>query len=79
MGSYGDARRNHPIGVRYPRQGTTRAEMPLRPTSTLPPNVRLPGGTVSCISCHDLYNMDPKRLSVPITESQLCFTCHDMN
>lgn len=78
-GDYGDPRRNHPIGVRYPRQGTTRTEVPLRPANALPPTIHLPGGTVSCISCHDLYNMESKRLSVPIIGSQLCFTCHNMN
>jgi hypothetical protein len=78
-GYFGDKGRNHPIGVRYPHAGTRRVEVPLRPAAALPETVRLPGGVVSCVSCHDLYHPDKYRLSVPIEGSRLCLTCHDMD
>lgn len=76
---YGDKGRNHPIGVLYPRFGKRLVEVPLRPAAALPATVQLPGGMVSCVSCHDLYQPDKNRLSVPIEGSSLCLTCHDMN
>lgn len=78
-GYLGDKDRNHPIGVPYPRSGKRRVEVPLRPAAVLPETVRLPGGMVSCVSCHDLYHPDKNRLSVPIEGSRLCLTCHDMD
>ncbi len=78
-GYLGDGDRNHPIGVPYPLSGTRHVDVPLRPAAALPETVRLPGGVVSCVSCHDLYQPDKNRLSVPIEESRLCLTCHDMN
>lgn len=78
-GNFSDMGRNHPVGVPYPRSGTRRVEVPLRPEAALPETVRLPGGLVSCVSCHDLYHSDKNRLSVPIEGSGLCLTCHDLN
>lgn len=78
-GSVGDHRRNHPVGVPYPQRFSKKGSGPFRPTSLLPPKVRLPGGQVGCISCHDLYAPNPGRLAVPIEGSALCFTCHDMD
>jgi predicted CXXCH cytochrome family protein len=77
--SYGDKGRNHPIGIPYPHGGWQRRGGKLHPPLTLPKTVRLPGGNVGCVSCHDLYAPQPKRLSVPIEGSALCFACHDMN
>ncbi|MEK6798711.1 MAG: cytochrome c3 family protein [Planctomycetota bacterium] len=77
-GSVGDSGRNHPVGVSYPRAGKTRANVRLRPATLLPEAVRLPGGAVSCLSCHNLYASTPKLLSVPIEGSRLCMTCHQM-
>lgn len=78
-GYSGDRSRNHPVGVRYPPSGTRGVEVPLRPASLLPKSIRLPGGKVSCVSCHDVYNRDRHRLSVPIEGSKLCMTCHVMD
>ena len=78
LGSLGDKSRNHPVGVEYPEHPTPGAAVRLRPASSLPARVRLPGGRVSCVSCHDLYSAGRHRLSVPVEESTLCFTCHDM-
>lgn len=78
-GFLGDRSRNHPVGVRYPASGTRGVEVPLRPASLLPKSIRLPGGRVSCVSCHDVYGRDRHRLTVPIEGSQLCMTCHVMD
>ena len=78
-GYFGDKGRNHPIGVPYPRSGTRRVEVPLRSAAALPETVRLPGGVVSCVSCHDLYQPEKNRLSVPVEGSRLCLTCHEMD
>jgi predicted CXXCH cytochrome family protein len=78
-GFLGDKSRNHPIGVRYPQGGTQGVEVRLRPASLLPEAISLPGGYVSCNSCHNLYGTEAHRLSVPIEGSKLCLTCHDMD
>jgi len=77
-GRLDDAARNHPVGIRY---GTLRRDQGtrLRGVSSLPPQVRLPDGRVSCISCHNLYGNDAKLLSVPLEGSALCFSCHEMD
>lgn len=76
---FGDRSREHPVGIRYPFSGKTRAGVPLRPASSVPGTVSLAGGVVSCVSCHNLYAADEHRLSVPIEGSQLCFACHDLD
>jgi len=53
--SFTGTARNHPVGVRYRAFGRERGDK-LRAAQALPPAVRLPGGRVSCISCHDLYS-----------------------
>ncbi|MCK4658260.1 MAG: cytochrome c3 family protein [Phycisphaerae bacterium] len=78
-GCLGDKRRNHPVGVRYSDRPSPQRSVQLRPVALLPANVRLPDGQVSCVSCHDLYATDQRRLTVPIEGSALCFTCHDMD
>ncbi len=78
VGFSGDPGRNHPIGVPYPRSVEPGRDSRYRPASLLPEEVRLPGGKVSCVSCHNLYATDRARLAVPIEGSKLCFTCHEM-
>lgn len=73
-----DRHRNHPIGIEYNRPFRDRTLSKLRPASMLPPKVLLPGGRVSCVSCHDLYSDAPFKLSVTIEGSELCFACHEM-
>jgi predicted CXXCH cytochrome family protein len=79
MGDFSERSRNHPVQVRYPRAGTSKTDVPLRPVSAVPESVSLAGGVVSCVSCHNLYSREPQRLSVPIEGSQLCFACHDLD
>lgn len=68
---------NHPVGVVY-RPADEGGDTLLRPLRQLPATVRMPGGVVSCVSCHNLYASDAKLLSVPLQGSTLCFTCHQM-
>lgn len=74
----GDKRRNHPVGIAYNDVSRPKDLSPLRPAGLLPPNVELPQGRVTCVSCHNLYSRTRYRLTVPIHGSELCLTCHDM-
>jgi len=61
----------------YGDQGGGRSGTLLRSARLLPERVRLPDGKVSCVSCHDLYETEPRRLAVSMEKSELCLTCHD--
>jgi predicted CXXCH cytochrome family protein len=74
----GDVATNHPVGVQYPSAARRGSGTRYRPASLLPREVQLPGGAVSCVSCHNLYAPGKNHLTVPIEGSELCFTCHDM-
>ena len=76
VGFAGDPRRDHPVGIAYGGRGKSDAR--LQSASLLPSEVRLPGGKVSCVSCHNLYSSEPNHLVVPIDGSKLCLTCHRM-
>ena len=75
---FGDASVDHPVGMSYPPRMTFPSGSSYRPAAALPDSVRLPGGMVSCVSCHDLYGTGRKLLTVTTAGSALCFTCHDM-
>lgn len=64
---------NHPIGSIY---GSVTGRSRFRPAAALPKDILLPGGRVSCLSCHDGYSRDHGAI-VPSGE-QLCVSCHDM-
>lgn len=70
---FGNITTNHPVGVTYPPRAK---RDDYRPASSLPEQIQLPRGQVSCVSCHDLYARDQHRLAVPMDGSQLCFSCH---
>jgi len=66
---------NHPIGVSYAdaaRSGGFRAQ------AMLSKAIMLPGGRVSCVSCHNGYSKQHGRLVMPNFRSALCFECHDL-
>ena len=69
----------HPIGVVYSSSKSGHRSSRLRPSGLLPDTIRLPGGRVSCVSCHNLYARNEHLLSTPMEQSRLCFTCHDMD
>ncbi len=77
--SFGEQMRSHPVGIPYERRGRRGGDAALRSEVQLPDSVRLPGGSVSCVSCHNLYATGRHKLSVPIEGSKLCFTCHGMD
>lgn len=74
-----DMRKNHPVGVEYRSNKPPGSRTQLRSEFMLPAEIRLPGGKVSCVSCHNLYSSERYRLSVPIERSELCFACHAMD
>ena len=77
-GYAGDRRRNHPVGVSYPTHTPRDYSVKFRPAALLPPEVQLPDGKVSCVSCHNLYSQGRSLLTVSNERSALCFTCHDL-
>lgn len=78
IGSFSGRKSNHPIGMTYPPRQGKRYQSSYKPAAMLPPEVQLPGGKVSCVSCHNLYSQSPKLLSVTSEGSDLCFSCHEM-
>ena len=75
----GSPRSRTPVGVDYPLSNLKRGASPYRSPALLPPQIRLPDGKVSCVSCHDLYSAERDRLTVRIEGSALCLTCHQMD
>ncbi|WP_210397880.1 cytochrome c3 family protein [Motiliproteus sediminis] len=65
----------HPIGVDY-RQAF--AFGGYRDPEQLPPSISLPGGQVSCISCHQGYSSTHGQMVASNEGSNLCFQCHDL-
>jgi predicted CXXCH cytochrome family protein len=66
---------NHPIGVSYPvfsRNGF------LRPAGSLPKVIQLPGGKISCVSCHEVYKKEHGKLVTSNDRSALCMQCHNL-
>lgn len=65
----------HPIGVEYAKAvvfgGYRRLE-------DLPASIYLPGGQVSCISCHEGYSSNHGQVVASNEGSNLCFQCHDL-
>lgn len=72
---HSDKSMNHPIGVLYAdamRFGGFRSP------SMLSKAITLPGGRVSCISCHEGYSKQHGKLVMQNFRSALCFECHDL-
>ena len=66
---------NHPIGRLY-ADASPRGYY--RPQSALSKNVWLPGGRISCVSCHEGYSKDHGKVVVPSRGAGLCFECHNL-
>ncbi len=69
---------DHPVGVRYPGHSSRGSERRFRSASSLPDAIRLPGGRVGCVSCHNMYAGEDQLLAITNDRSTLCFSCHDM-
>ncbi len=66
---------NHPVGVAYEkaeRFGGFRAR------GALDPAIELPGGLVSCISCHQGYSEKHGAIRAARRGGGLCLECHDL-
>jgi predicted CXXCH cytochrome family protein len=71
-GANGTGMPNHPIGSIY-RPGRVGSD--LRPQDTLPADVLLPDGKVSCLSCHQGYS---RQHGEPVrSDLGLCRHCHN--
>jgi len=62
---------NHPIGINYPLMSGS-----FKPRSLLPKAIWLPGGKLSCVSCHEPYKKQHGKLTVTNDGSLLCTQCH---
>ncbi|GAB4348656.1 MAG: hypothetical protein Kow006_09570 [Gammaproteobacteria bacterium] len=70
---HGSGSANHPVGTDY---ATAAGFGGYRERGAIPPAILLPGGKVSCISCHEGYTSDHGKTLV--TTRGLCLECHDM-
>lgn len=66
---------NHPVGVDYAKASAFGG---YRPVSQLAPEIILPGGQISCISCHETYSDQHGSMVLSQQGSNLCFQCHDL-
>jgi predicted CXXCH cytochrome family protein len=66
----------HPVDVSY-REAASRNRR-LHPQFQVSQRLSLPEGKVTCLSCHDGASGQPKHVALPMTRSELCFTCHDI-
>jgi len=66
---------NHPIGVPYPvfDQGHS-----FKSKGSLPKEIWLPDGKLSCVSCHQPYKKEHGKLVVTNANSSLCLQCHSL-
>ncbi|RRJ85506.1 cytochrome c3 family protein [Aestuariirhabdus litorea] len=69
------SRFSHPVGRSYE---VAESYGGYRSRNRLSPSVVLPGGVVSCISCHEVYSDEHGNLVRSNEGSQLCFLCHDI-
>ncbi len=72
---HGASSLNHPVGASYAdavKFGGYRA------ASKLSQKVMLPGGLVSCVSCHEGFSANHGRLVITDKNSALCMECHDL-
>lgn len=66
---------NHPVGTSYEKAWRYGG---YRPAAVLSKKISLPGGLVSCISCHEGYSKNHGKLVLSNANSVLCFECHDL-
>jgi len=68
---------SHPVDVDY-RLAATRKPGMLHPAAALPENLMLPSGKVTCVTCHDGASREKNHVSVSMSRSRLCGSCHDV-
>lgn len=72
---HGSTSLNHPIGASYDKASRSGG---YRPAARLSRKILLPGGLVSCISCHEGYSKNHGKLVLSNVKSALCLGCHDI-
>jgi len=65
---------NHPVNRDYPPAGKSDFYKPVDQVTGA--GIKLLHGQVTCISCHNLKNLEKPHLAVPLDKSDLCFSCH---
>jgi len=66
---------NHPIGANYAKAMKFGG---YRQVSQISKKILLPGGVVSCVSCHEGYSKTHGKLVISKAKSTLCYECHDL-
>ena len=60
----------HPIGIDYPDS------QDFVYSGSLPDGIRLFDRKIGCLSCHDMYSKENKKLAMNNKKSRLCLACH---
>lgn len=68
---------SHPVDVDYQLAWSRKPGL-LHPTGALPEALALPQGKVSCTTCHDGASREKHHVSVSMSRSRLCASCHDI-
>jgi hypothetical protein len=68
---------NHPIGIDYLRS-FLKKNGGLKHPESINKEIKFIGGKLSCISCHNVYNLEKHKLTVSNEGSRLCAACHNM-
>jgi len=69
------AEKNHPIGVSY---AAAEIHGGYRPAPKLSNNIHLPGGLMSCVSCHQAYTKNHGKIVTATSGTDLCYECHNL-
>ena len=72
---HNNSKASHPIGMKYEN---SIAFGGYRAISSIPAEIALPDGTVSCISCHQGYSNEHGEVVMSNQGSALCYSCHDL-
>jgi predicted CXXCH cytochrome family protein len=66
---------NHPIGMSYQKSAAFGG---YRARALVERKLLLPDGKMSCVTCHGGYQKEHGKLAVVMTNSNLCFECHNL-
>jgi predicted CXXCH cytochrome family protein len=69
--------KSHPIGMQYYNYLTSGATPGRYKQIQGNDRLRLVGGRVGCLTCHDPLSREPKLLSISDNRSALCLSCHN--